>query len=113
MAFVCGDILAADMSDAEVVYIASLCFDPPFMHALADKLTALPRMECIGMGRIRRAAYFTWPKWAMLTQRPISLCSDHTAVSGRERAAVVCAPRNDSSGYDLAGSRPCTYIYMR
>ncbi|EGD83452.1 hypothetical protein PTSG_04059 [Salpingoeca rosetta] len=46
--FVHGDIMKADVRDADVVYLASLCFEEPFLTALASRLVGdAPRMSVL------------------------------------------------------------------
>lgn len=41
--------MTVDMGDANIVYIASLCFDDSFMRVLGQRLETLPQLEYIGM----------------------------------------------------------------
>ena len=43
--FVCGDMLAADLSAATVVWCAALLFSEDFMRRLAAKLAACPNLR--------------------------------------------------------------------
>ena len=42
-----NDVLSVEMNDAFAVYVASLCFEMEFMHALGVKLNCLPHLQHI------------------------------------------------------------------
>jgi hypothetical protein len=51
-----GDILAADLSAATVVWCAALLFSEAFMRRLAAKLAACPRLRYFHPTRLRTPA---------------------------------------------------------
>jgi SAM-dependent methyltransferase len=54
----CGDFLEADLSDANVIFMQSNCFQPPLIKALVKKFEALPSgVRILALGQFLNAAH--------------------------------------------------------